>query len=80
MLIAWPGEDHAVVIAVARHDESSEDVYAALLEALGLRAPSEEREKPSCCDEEGLPPANPDVAMSITDAVERRGRARRRAR
>ena len=62
MLVAWPADDHAVVIAIERHDESSDDVYAAILDALGLQVPEDEREKPPCCDEEGLPPADPNVA------------------
>lgn len=37
MLTAWPAEDHAVVVAVGRHDQSSEDVYTVLLMHLGLR-------------------------------------------
>ena len=80
MLIAWPADDHAVVIAVGRHDRSGEDVYALLLHALGLEVPEDEREKPSCCDESGRPPAAPDVAADIAEAVQRLGRGRRRAR
>ena len=80
MLVAWTADDHAVVVAVGRHDESSEDVYAVLLGALGLEVSEDERDKPPCCDEESRPPADPDVATDIADALERRGRARRRAR
>jgi hypothetical protein len=29
MLTVWPAEDHAVVIAVGSHDQSTEDVYTA---------------------------------------------------
>jgi hypothetical protein len=76
MLIAWPGVDHAVVVAVGRHDRSSEDVYTVLLDALGLEMPESEREKPPCCDEAGRPPAHPGVAADIADAAERLGRTR----
>lgn len=80
MLIAWPAAEHAVVIAVGPHNRSSVDVYALLLEALDLDMPTDERDKPPCCDEEGLPPANPEVAREVADAVKRLRRARRRAR
>lgn len=80
MLTVWPAADHAVVIAVGSHDESAQDIYAALLEALELDVPGDEREKPSCCDDEGLPPADEDIATSISEAIERRTRSRRRPR
>ncbi len=76
MLVVWPGDDHAVVIAIGRHDESSDDVYAVLLDHLGHEVEEAEREKPPCCDEEGRPPADSSVATDIVDAVERRRRAR----
>jgi hypothetical protein len=80
MLTAWLAEDHAVVVAVGRHDQSSGDVYTLLLGALGLEVPDDEREKPPCCDEAGQPPADLVVAADITDALERLARSRRRAR
>lgn len=80
MLVAWPGEDHAIMIAIGRHDRSSDDVYDVLLDHLGLEAVEAEREKPPCCDDEGRPPADPNVATDIVDAVECHRRARRRRR
>jgi hypothetical protein len=80
MLTAWPAEDHAVVVAVGRHDQSSEDVYTLLLEALGLEVPDDEREKPPCCDDAGQPPTDPDVAADMANAIDRLRRARRRVR
>lgn len=80
MLTVWPATDHVVVIAVGSHDESAHDVYAALLEALERDVPADEREKPPCCDDEGLPPADEELATTISDAIEQRTRSRRRAR
>ena len=80
MLSAWPAEDHAVVVAVGRHDQSSEDVYSLLLEALGLKIPDDEREKPPCCGNAGQPFSDPEVAADIANAIERLRRARRRVR
>jgi hypothetical protein len=80
MLSVWPATDHAVVIAMGRHDKSPEDVYAAVLDALELDVPSGEREKPPCCDEEGQPPSDAEIASTISEAIEHRARARRRTR
>ncbi|MGI9023347.1 MAG: hypothetical protein ACR2HV_08980 [Acidimicrobiales bacterium] len=81
MLIAWPADDHAVVILVAPHDRTANDVYRRLLDALDIGEPEDDREKPPCCDEAGQPPADRNVALDVADAVERRERAgRRRAR
>ncbi len=80
MLTVWPADDHVVVITVASHDQSSEDVYAALLDALELAVSAEEREKPSCCDAAGEPPVDEDIAATIADAIDQRARSRRRRR
>jgi hypothetical protein len=80
MIVAWPADDHAVMIAIGPHDRSSNDVYEMLLVALDRDVPAEERDKPPCCDEEGLPPADPDSASEIADALKRVERVRRRAR
>jgi hypothetical protein len=80
LLTVWPGDDNAIVILVAPHDRGHSDIYDQLLEALGIDMPAGEREKPSCCDEDGVPPANIDVAHVIADAVASRARRRRRGR
>ena len=80
MIIAWPAADHAVVIAVSPHDRSDSDVYVTLLVALDRDVPAAEREKPPCCDEEGLPPVDPESASEIADALQRLARVRRRTR
>ena len=76
MLTAWPADDEVIVLAIARHDTSAEDVYATLLAALDLDIPEEERQKPPCCDDEGNPPADKALALEIADAVTRRRRRR----
>jgi hypothetical protein len=80
MLTAWPAEDHAIVVAIGRHDQSGEDVYTFLLEALGLDVPDVDREKPPCCDDAGQPPDDPDIAARIAQSIERLTRTRRRVR
>ena len=80
MIVAWPAADHAVVIAVSPHDRSDGDVYSTLLVALDRDVPAAEREKPPCCDEEGLPPVDPEGASEVADALQRLARVRRRTR
>jgi len=78
MLVAWPAEDRAIVVLVARHDGAANDIYRQLLGALDVAVPEDERAKPPCCDETGQPPADSDLALDIAEAVERTRRARRR--
>jgi hypothetical protein len=78
MLIAWLAADHAIVVLVARHDGTANDIYRQLLDALEVGVTEDEREKPSCCHESGGPPADEDVALVIADAVERGQRGGRR--
>jgi hypothetical protein len=80
MLTAWLADDHAFVLAIGPHDPSANNVYDLLLEALGVDVPGDQRTKPSCCDELGLPPTNHDAAMAIVDAVENLAKQRRRHR
>lgn len=77
MLTAWLANDHACVLVVGPHDRSASNVYNLLLEALGVTVPEDERTKPLCCDEHGLPPT-PDAVTAIVDAVENLAKQRRR--
>ena len=78
LITAWLTEDHAVVVTIGPHDRSAGDVYELLLLALDAELPTEERSKPPCCDDDGKPPADPQAAESIADAVDTIARARRR--
>ena len=80
MLTVWPADDRAVVVLVGPHSGKPGDVYDQLLDALGAEVPADERDKPPCCDDEGLAPHRMDAAEAIADAVEqsaRRARSRR---
>ena len=59
-------------------DRSDSDVYATLLVAIDRDVPAAEREKPPCCDEDGLPPVDPEGASEVADALQRLARVRRR--
>jgi hypothetical protein len=78
LLTVWHTDDRATVIAVGPHDGTAADVYAALLEALELEMPDDERRKPSCCDDDGGAPSGEEVATLISEAIERLARGSRR--
>lgn len=78
MLTAWPGADHAVILAVGPHDRSAADVYDLLLTALNVDVSEEDRTKPACCDEAGEPPTDPATAEELAIAVDQLARRHRR--
>ncbi|MGH8777363.1 MAG: hypothetical protein ACRDWI_20250 [Jiangellaceae bacterium] len=80
LLTVWPEDDRVVIVLVGPHSGTTADLYDKLLGALGIDMPTDEREKPSCCDEEGAPPVYVDAAEAIADAVESRARRARRRR
>lgn len=49
---------------------------AAVLATLGR----DERENPACCDHEGRRPADEEIVARIGEAIDQRGRPRRRPR
>lgn len=73
--------DEAWILLVGPHDatDPGADVYAALYELAGV-APTDsaKRTKPSCCDEEGLPPAE-DAVEALAERASRLRRTRRRS-
>ena len=73
LLTVWPGDEDAIVILVAPHTTEPGSVYDQLLVALDIDMPTT-NEKPPCCDEEGEPPVDADLANAIVEAVERRAR------
>jgi hypothetical protein len=76
MLIMWTDEDATVVVSIARHDRGAADIYETVLDALELEVPEDERTKPPCCDDEGLPPVDEELADRVANAL--RDAARRR--
>jgi hypothetical protein len=81
LLTVWPGDHHAIVVAVGPHDRGGADVYDLLLTALGLEEAAVERSKPSCCDETGRPPVKADAAATaeaVTQLAKRTRSDRRR--
>lgn len=66
------------MIAIGPHDETAADVYAVLLDALELEIPDDERQKPPCCEEDAQPPSDEEVAVLISEAIDRLARRSRR--
>jgi hypothetical protein len=60
---------------VAEHTRSASP-YRLLYSALGIDEPEEPRTKPSCCDADGQPPVNPDLAERFERGLPGLGRAR----
>lgn len=52
-------------------------MYDQLLAAVGAEPAADAREKPSCCDEEGAPPVDDELAEAIGAAVEASARRSR---
>jgi hypothetical protein len=61
LLTVFEAPDRCVLLLVAEHTRSA-NPYHLLYTALGIGAPEEPRTKPSCCDAEGQPPIDPDLA------------------
>lgn len=80
LLTTWPVSDHVVILVVGPHDRSAHDIYDLLLAALTVEVPADERTKPPCCDELGEPPADPEMAELVAEAVSALAPRRRRRR
>jgi len=78
MLIAFPSEQEVAVLLVGRHVRSPTlDIYTRLYQALGLEAPTSERTKPPCCEEQDEPPVDDALVDRFRDGVKRLRRERR---
>jgi hypothetical protein len=82
VVVAFPAEDEATIIKIARHDAAS-DPYREIADDLGLPVSAEPRTKPPCCNPEGEPPVDPQIVEDVQVAFagltqrERRQRSRR---
>jgi hypothetical protein len=68
-----------VLLLVAEHTRTASP-YRLLYAALGIDEPEEPRTKPSCCDADGQPPVDPDVAERFERGLRELGRALPRQR
>jgi hypothetical protein len=65
-----------VLLPVAEHTRSA-NPYGLLYEALGIDEPEEPRTKPSCCDDGGQPPIDPDLIERFENGLRELGRGLR---
>ena len=74
LLTVFEAPDRCVLLLVAEHTRSA-NPYRLLYAALGIDEPEEPRTKPSCCDHEGQPPIDPDLAERFERGLRDLGRA-----
>ena len=60
--------DRCVLPLVAEHTRS-ENPYRLIYAALGISEPGGPRTKPACCDPEGQPPVDPDLASRLKEGL-----------
>jgi hypothetical protein len=68
LLIVFEAPDRCILLMVAEHTRTA-NPYQLLYEALGIAVPEEPRTKPACCDPEGRPPIEPDLAGRFEDGL-----------
>jgi len=73
LLTVFEAPDRCVLLLVAEHTRSA-NPYRLLYEALGINEPKEPRTKPSCCDDEGQPPIDPDLIERFENGLRELGR------
>ena len=62
-----------MLLLVAEHTRSA-NPYRLLYVALGMGEPEEPRTKPSCCDDKGQPPIDPDLFERFENGLRELGR------
>lgn len=78
VLVCFRAEDDAVILLVGEHDERdpNRNLYALLYQILDLPIPKGQRKKPPCCDEEGVPPVDPELFDRFEAGLKELGRLR----
>ncbi|GAA2330078.1 hypothetical protein GCM10009854_01070 [Saccharopolyspora halophila] len=83
VVVGFHAADHATIVLIGPHDDTDPglDVYTRLYALAGLQAPpAEQRTKPPCCDDAGLPPTRDDVVDQLVDRASDLVRQRRNPR
>lgn len=78
LLTVFEEPDRCVLLMVAQHTRTASP-YQQLYDALGIAVPEEPRTKPSCCDPDGQPPIDPDLARRFEDGLRQISPARQAA-
>jgi hypothetical protein len=84
LLTVFETRDRCILLLVAEHTRIS-NPYQLIYDALDISEAAEPRTKPTCCDAEGSPPADADLAArletglaELARAVQRGGASQRR--
>ena len=68
LLTVFEAADRCVLLLVAEHTRS-ENPYRLIYAALGISEPGGPRTKPACCDPEGQPPVDADLASRLEEGL-----------
>jgi hypothetical protein len=68
LLTVFESPDQCILLVVAEHTRTS-NPYRLIYDALGIGEPEEPRTKPACCDPEGQPPVDPDLAAHFENGL-----------
>ena len=74
LVTVFEAPDRCMLLLVAEHTRSASP-YRLLYAALGVDEREEPRTKPSCCDVDGQPPVDPDLAERFELGLRDLGRA-----
>lgn len=77
LLTVFETADRCILLVVAEHTRTA-NPYRLIYDALDISEPAEPRTKPSCCDPEGNPPADADLAARLEVGLAELGRALQR--
>lgn len=73
LLTVFEAPDRCILLLVAEHTRTA-NPYHLIYAALGISEPEEPRTKPSCCDDKGQPPIDPDLAERFERGLQDLGR------
>jgi hypothetical protein len=68
LLTVFAAADRCVLLLVAEHT-GAESPYRLIYAALDISEPGGPRTKPACCDPEGQPPVDPDLASRLEEGL-----------
>jgi hypothetical protein len=71
VIVVFDSQDEATIIALGPHDEADRrvNVYSQVYAAAEINPPTGERTKPPCCDDDGFPPADAELADRLAENI-----------
>ncbi|MFC0439637.1 hypothetical protein [Kutzneria buriramensis] len=82
VVVAFLSREEALIIALGPHDETDRrmNIYSFVYQAAECDVPTGKRTKPSCCDTDGFPPVDAELAERLADNIRAMEKAMRRRR